>query len=236
MEKINQLIYPQTYISCFMEDCRNASLWAQYTDNHQGVCLKFKQNLNDNGDEMLMLYSTILYYGNGDRRKDYTPHLLKKVRYRNTRPQMDFFKSLCNIPLKILCEYWYSDEDGKASKCISPFDYQEWHESQWKKYSDILSIKSLDWEKENEYRIILPDLISSYSDVNERKLKYRFEDLEGIIFGYKTDIKVKLQIIKIIEEKCKSAGRTDFDFFQADFGESGDMIIEKLGNIKMGSN
>ncbi len=53
--------------------------------------------------------------------------------------------------------------------------------------------------------------------VEDRKLKYNFNDLEGIIFGIRTSLDDKLKISKIIEKKCKELGRTDFKFYQAYF-------------------
>ncbi|HUN97009.1 MAG TPA: hypothetical protein VMU69_12360, partial [Bradyrhizobium sp.] len=48
-----------------------------------------------------------------------------------------------------------------------------------------------------------------------RKLKYRFDDLRGIIFGMKTSTDHKIAIARMIHDKCKETGRTDFAIYQA---------------------
>jgi hypothetical protein len=48
-----------------------------------------------------------------------------------------------------------------------------------------------------------------------RKMKYAFEDLEGIVFGIKTSDSNKREIIRIVRRKCAEAGRKDFEFLQA---------------------
>jgi hypothetical protein len=51
-------------------------------------------------------------------------------------------------------------------------------------------------------------------DPIKRKLKYRFEDLAGIVFGARTDIEDKLKIMRILDAKCAKATRSDFKFFE----------------------
>ena len=50
-----------------------------------------------------------------------------------------------------------------------------------------------------------------------RKLKYRFEDLAGIIFGLKTSTESKIAAMRIIERKCVESCRTDFEFLQTHY-------------------
>jgi hypothetical protein len=45
-------------------------------------------------------------------------------------------------------------------------------------------------------------------------LKYRFQDLAGIVFGARTDIEDKLKIMRIIDEKCAKEKRSDSKFFE----------------------
>lgn len=57
--------------------------------------------------------------------------------------------------------------------------------------------------------------VTNYNNPDLRKLKYRFEDLNGIIFGMNTPQEEKHKIIQVIEKKCKATGRNDFTFYQA---------------------
>lgn len=50
--------------------------------------------------------------------------------------------------------------------------------------------------------------------IERRKLKYRFQDLAGIVFGARTEIEDKLKIIRIIDDKCAKEKRNDFRFFE----------------------
>ena len=58
-------------------------------------------------------------------------------------------------------------------------------------------------------------MLSDLSEKRQRKLKYRFESLEGIIFGIRTSDKHKLRILEVLRKKCKENSRTDFQVFQA---------------------
>jgi len=48
-----------------------------------------------------------------------------------------------------------------------------------------------------------------------RKATYDFASLDGIIFGIMTPTEKKVQIAKMIENKCRKHGRKDFKFYQA---------------------
>lgn len=91
-----------------------------------------------------------------------------------------------------------------------------------KKAHDQLFIKTKDWSYEKEYRIVahLSDNINPAKISKEdRKLKYRFEDLHGIIFGIKTPKKDKIKIINILKEKCIKHKRNSFKIYQAYYSQ-----------------
>ena len=48
-----------------------------------------------------------------------------------------------------------------------------------------------------------------------RNLKYKFEDLDAIIFGSRTPLGDKLKIMKIIETKCRSASGSNFEILSS---------------------
>jgi hypothetical protein len=75
--------------------------------------------------------------------------------------------------------------------------------------------KLKDWSYEREYRLMLSGLVLDFSDKKSRTVTYNFDDLDGIIFGIKTPNQKKLEIFKIVEEKCRAAKRSDFKFYQA---------------------
>lgn len=88
-------------------------------------------------------------------------------------------------------------------------------------------------ESENEYRLIVTNMLDDFDTVKSRKLKYDFNSLEGIIFGIKTATEHKLKIMKIIDDKCAKYNRTDFNFYQAYYSkETGKIEYELLSLIK----
>jgi hypothetical protein len=235
LKRITELVYPNAYMSCFMYDCKDPSLWSFYADNHKGVCLKFRTQLMADNNECLPLYTKTIIGSNGYSEKDYAKFIFNKVKYQKQHPQINFFQSLGTIPLGKLEKYWFSNENGNISKfkLFGGENIDDWRKKYWEMHNTYLTIKSPEWKKENEYRIILSDHFGSYEDSSERKLKYKFEDLEAIIFGCKTNINDKIKIMNIIDNKCQEIGRNDFKFFQSGFSLNGDFEINELNMLKI---
>lgn len=73
-----------------------------------------------------------------------------------------------------------------------------------------------------------------YDEPDKRKLKYRFEDLDGIIFGINTKESDKLKIIKIIFDKCKKYNRKKFNLYQAFYdNQKGEVDIIKIDILNL---
>ena len=129
---------------------------------------------------------------------------------------------------------WYSYEAGNISKCaahIKDDDAEgEWRKQYWDNYDSCFFVKLKDWEYEKEWRLLLSSVLDTFEDANDRKLKYKFEDLEAIIFGMRTSVEDNVKIIKLIEKKCKENNRENFDFYQAYYSkQKGRMVIEEPG-------
>ena len=45
LEQVEQVLYPDWYVACFMKDYRNSSVWSHYGDHHKGVCLIFQAEM-----------------------------------------------------------------------------------------------------------------------------------------------------------------------------------------------
>ena len=93
-------------------------------------------------------------------------------------------------------------------------DLTAWREACWKRFYPALSVKTLEWEYEQETRLVLHGLLGDL-DEQSRVLTYDFSSLKGIIFGIRTPAGEKLKIIEIISRKCHENGRNDFELFQA---------------------
>lgn len=217
INKIEEMVYPKWYTSCFMSTCNNSSVWGHYGDKHEGVCLKFKSYEKD-GEKYLNLKQSYGY--NNSPNGDMIPKKFHKINYQNKHVQIDFFKSIGRLPIYMLEKMWYSDEVGNLSKVADSITHDEqnrdeWIEHYWANFYESATTKLTDWSYENEYRLLLNNMLHEYDSPTERKLNYDFNDLEGIIFGIKTSQENKSKIIKIVDEKCKNTGRSDFPFYQA---------------------
>jgi hypothetical protein len=163
---------------------------------------------------------------------------LQKVNYTREPQVVDFFRSLGNLPLATLDKYWYSDESGKRSIYALSFkseaDRIDWQNKLWDTHTKCMTSKLPDWEQEHEYRIIVPDFMHSLESPEDRKLRYDFETLEGIVFGFRTATDEKVRIMKIVEKKCLETRRKDFKFFQAEYdARKGQMRIDELNLLKV---
>ncbi|MBD5259419.1 MAG: DUF2971 domain-containing protein [Bacteroides sp.] len=172
LETLEKLMYPESYIACFMEKIRNSSLWGHYGDGHKGICLMFKAI---NNSLVMFDKKTIIKF--------------EKVIYDCEPRIVNLFEALNN----------------------------NFQKSPEKLYEE-LHIKTVDWRDENEYRII-GHATEDIKQINKqnRKLKYQFKDLYGIIFGMGTPKKDKIEIINILKQKCIAENRKDFKIYQANY-------------------
>ena len=116
-------------------------------------------------------------------------------------------------------------------------DLDAWREKYWDAFSLATTTKLPDWEQENEYRALLYGLVQDFKGPSSRKLKYRFGDLQGVIFGIKTSPADKLEILRIIDSKCRKEGRADFEFYQAYYSpRTAKIEAAKLTLLKFGSS
>lgn len=235
LNQIMKLTYPKFYVASFMENCTNTVAWGHYANGHKGVCLKFKTE-ERNGLPSIDLKCIV---GRGSKPiYDYRPFLFRKIEYVNQFPSINFFNSLGRLNVNQLISQWYTNQNGEKSQCAMHLENknnkQEWREQYWANYKKSIFMKLKDWEYEKEYRLSLSSSLNLYNEKKARKLKYKFEDLEAIIFGLKTSMENKIKIIKIIESKCKANNRDDFDFYQANYSSSkGSMKISKIHSVNL---
>lgn len=64
IKSLEKLIYHEWYAACFNSSCTNSSMWAHYANNHMGVCLKFKTQLNPQGIPFIGLQTIVGFGGN----------------------------------------------------------------------------------------------------------------------------------------------------------------------------
>lgn len=218
IQQLAKLLHSEWYTACFLEDYTNPAIWGHYGDNHQGVCLKFKTTPSD-FKPYIKLHGI---NGWGGSKKKSGPtygdvnHHFYRIKYASKYPEIDFFRSLGRLTMPSI-HSWYRDQNNNKSTCADDVFKceEEWREAYWDNFYKSITTKLEDWRYEGEHRLILSSSMTDYSSPATRKLKYKFKDLDGIIFGMKTSEKDKLSILKIIEEKCRAEGRDDFKFYQA---------------------
>ncbi|RUT43280.1 DUF2971 domain-containing protein [Paenibacillus anaericanus] len=213
LDSITKLTYPKSYVACFMDNCENSSIWGTYGNSHTGVCLKFK--IGESTSPKLSLKTAVSYGGNGYY-YDYRDHVLKPIDYTTQVDEIDFFRNLGRLTHNQIWKQWYTDENGNESVCSGDTVHQmdEWITRHWGMYAGAFLKKTVEWSQEREYRIILTSVLDFFEESSNRLLEYKFEDLEGIIFGVRTPYNARIQIIEIIRRKCIESGRKEFDFYE----------------------
>jgi hypothetical protein len=220
-------VHGDWYTACFSKNFVNSSMWGHYADNHKGVCLKFSSGKDREKPSL-----ALKYVGKQPGHKTesgeitnipnpYVTHQLHQVVYQKTYPEINFFSSLGCLNNPTLVS-WYSDENGNMSSYARDVydNDDEWKKKYWAEFLKVQTTKLEDWAYEEEYRLVLPPVITDLSEPSTRIFRYRFSDLKGIIFGINTSEKDKLAMIRVIHEKCKKESRKEFEFHQAYYAKA----------------
>jgi len=238
---LEKLVHRDWYVACFSASATNPSMWGSYGQGHRGVCLKFKTPPNIGGGPTFTIKQVNAVSASPTHREyisSYIQHPLHKLAYSQDYPAIDFFRSLGSMGEMYMNNFWYRDADGIFSSCRNAVydDNAAWRDQYWKTFTASALCKTPEWSHEEEYRM----LIHSGFDMREkdkRKLKYKFEDLAGIIFGVRTDMEDKLKIMRIIDKQCAETHRSDFEFFEVTYAATESKFIQSpLGLIKIKHN
>ena len=219
LQSLEYLSFGDWYTACFVASPSQASMWGYYGDSHRGACLKFRTTTLPEGETALRLNRQIGIGGPPQAPEcifAYSPQPLQKVQYASRYPEVDFFRSLGTlVPAQVA--FWFRGEDGTMSATGKDLVLQteEWRKQYWATFHAGVTRKLTDWQHEQEYRITLQSGLVDLSNPVERTLRYRFEDLQGIIFGMNMSAEDRAAIVRIIAAKCAETGRTDFEFYQA---------------------
>ena len=236
VKRLEKLLWPQWYTACFAKGYHDSSSWAKYGDEHRGVCLIFEAAETDDASSLSLKQVTGWSFDNQGGSRDhwsFSPMTFRDVSYSDKPGEIDFFRNIGRLPLKAIMDLWYTDELGNTSECAShidsDMDLESWRKRHWDDYERDISIKSRNWEHEQECRLILHGLLEDSLDDHRRTLTYDFESLKGIIFGIRTTDEDKIKIVEVIHRKCLEHGRSDFQFFQAYYSpEHGDIRMHEI--------
>lgn len=233
-----KLVYPPWSVACFSARHDDAAMWSYYAGNHQGCCLVFRTSTSSNG-------RTIRLNGpNGYGSKGITRHTLdmplQAVQYASDVQRIEFFKNIGRLPFDDLVRNWFRDQEGNTSPLADHFDddkEEEWRNAYWERFTPPLLRKLFDWKHEQEYRVILSDILGIRDSVEGRVFTYDYDTLDGIIFGVNTPMSAKAKIIKIIEPKLENRTVSrPFKLYQARYNSSsGKIVADHLFMLKWGN-
>lgn len=235
LRQVTELVYGKWFAASFLPaEPTDTAMWSHYADNHKGVCLIFKTIPTERGSALSLKYCNSTCNGSIT---GYNQMHFQEIRYQLDKPvEIDFFRSIFALPRKTLIDEWYTGEDGNTSICIDAiknFDESKRVEY-WERLRSIQSTKHRAWEKENEHRLVINNGFHDFSkSKEERTFEYMFSDLEGIIFGIKTPADKKVEIIRIIGEKCIEHTRNGFKIYQAKFDHAkGKIVFDELNLLR----
>ena len=214
-DHLDRLCTPAWYVACFMDGCENSAIWGSYGENHRGVCLKFRTE--DLKGKRTLTLDAPAYHPTVENWWAAKTLEFYKVDYESEHVDLDFFRSLAGVPAPILQSDWYTGPNGQPSVCAADVfkDIDSWRNKFWKMYQQSITSKTRHWKSESEYRLLLTTNFQNAVPAKDRCLRYKFDALEGIIFGIKTPTDEKFKIMRLVEELCLSHSRNNFNFYQA---------------------
>jgi hypothetical protein len=216
LNRIELLLYPEWYTACFMESASGMINWSHYSDGHRGVCLIYDVATAENTNDKFLSLELVYSISNSGVTKKFTKMNFEKVNYVNRLNNINFFDHLGNVSGRSLSNDWYKDVEKIDRDNYDLFSNRNnWREEYWKKNNEIFCSKIYHWEYEKEYRLILCPIAYSYENEEDRKIKYDFSQLHGLILGMKTNIDDKIEIIKRMKKLSNDYNRNDFKLYQA---------------------
>jgi hypothetical protein len=173
-------------ISCFSQNADNLLMWSHYADGLRGFCIEFDSNL------VLSKYI-------GDA-------FIYDVLYKNTPAKIDTaVMAVLNDQVDYNEDAIYASQQEMKhlgnDKQADIDMYEEYLLGVFKSnneiYQKMLATKPLDWEYENERRIICQ---AKLPDERGEFLKYPPEAIKSVIFGEKMPVKQRDTLIGILEK------------------------------------
>ena len=95
-----------------------------------------------------------------------------------------------------------------------------------------LTTKMKAWSYEEEVRLVFVDKSDFMLNSGSQKLRYRFENLTGIVFGLRTPQRQKLELAEVIGRMCRRNDRGSFDFYESvDLDNNGRILKMPIPNL-----
>ena len=202
-EQLKEIMYPNGYVVCFSETPTNSAMWGNYADNHKGICFIYETETLDGRDFINFATKSLE---------------VKQIKYSAQFIERNFFNTLKHLDF-LRADDWLTGKNGVKSCKLDEIEAAGEYDDV---YHEKFYRKTADWYHEREYRIFLPDKFYRYDDKFARNLKYDLKTLKGIIFGIRTTLDDKLELIQKLVRLLKSV--RDFEFYQAEFDDETQII------------
>lgn len=227
---LKELCTNNWYTACFMESCKNASIWGTYGSEHKGACLKFKV------DGTVNAYTLDLGFPSEKHPSPITNRKLNlaTVQYDGNSPELDFFYSLGAIPELNVKADWLTRNGTKSSRYDAVFsNLEKWRSEYHANEKKSIITKTKDWSGEVEMRILLQAHHEDFKPTESRKLRYNFQQLESIIFGVNMPLLHKLDLIETVEKLCIKHNRENFVFQQAYYTKNKEIGYRPIHKVEI---
>jgi hypothetical protein len=213
-EITNSLIHTNWHTLCFAKECASPPMWATYADEHRGAALMFRADRQTDGSWGKMNVKESAAPTDSESNSGEIAAQLYAVDYESPPPEVDFFRFLGTLPLPKLESAWHSTSDGRTSQMIGEIvdDLDAWRDNLWNHFRSMSTRKLNKWEHEQEIRMVLPDLLESKG--SHRKVTYDMSQLEGIVFGLRTSLEDRFEVMKIISENNQDGDFSPVEFYE----------------------
>ncbi|THE63134.1 hypothetical protein D8Y22_20125 [Salinadaptatus halalkaliphilus] len=213
-EITNSLIHTNWHTLCFAKECASPPMWATYADEHRGAALMFRADCQTDESWGKMDVSEGAGSEDSEPTSGEITAPLHAVDYESPPPEVDFFRFLGRLPLPKLESAWHSTPDGRTSQMMDEIvdDLDAWRENLWNHFHSMSTRKLRKWEHEQEIRMVLPDLLES--EGSHRKVTYDMSQLEGIVFGLRTSLEDRFEVMKIISENNQDGDSSPVEFYE----------------------
>ena len=201
--QLKEIMYPNGYVVCFSDTPTNSAMWGNYADSHKGICFIYETETLDGRDFINFATKSLE---------------IERINYSAQIIERNFFNTLKHLNF-LRADDWLTGADGVRSCKLDEVEKTGEYDDI---YREKFYRKTADWFHEREYRIFLPDKFYRYDDKSYRKLKYDLNALKGIIFGIRTTLDDKLELIQKLVRLRKSV--RDFEFYQAEFDDETQIV------------
>lgn len=213
----DSLIHPNWHTLSFSKECTSPSMWAAYADEHRGAALMFRTDSQSDGSwSELTVNGQTGVSGSGPIDGEIQAPL-HAVDYESPPPEVDFFRFLGQLPLPKLRSAWHSTPDGETSPMVDEIleDEDSWREDLWNHFSSMSTTKLGQWKHEEEIRMVLPDLLGLNDSL--RPVTYDLSQLAGIVFGLRTSLENRFEVMRTLTEKSQDGDSPPIEFYEMVF-------------------